>query len=108
MLVKCWKVDHWNAKKFPKNCQKSKKFLPKFQKLPPKFLDNFYINVNLKLYFSFFTVVTNIGQEKKIYIDLARAKIEALVNNTYKQKKLNRVMLNGDGNENGIKINRSN
>ena len=27
---------------------------------------------------------------------------------TYKQKKLNRVMLNGDGNESGIKINRSN
>ena len=26
--------------------------------------------------------------------------------NTYKQKKLNRVMLNGDRNENGIKINR--
>ena len=40
------------------------------------------------------------------YIDLARAKSEALVNNTCKQKKLNRVMLNGEGNENGI--NRSN
>ena len=36
-----------------------------------------------------------------MYIDLARAKSEALVNNTYKQK-------NGDGNENAIKINRSN
>ena len=42
------------------------------------------------------------------YIDLARAKSEALVNNTCKQKKLNHVMLNGEGNENGIKINRSN
>ena len=42
------------------------------------------------------------------YIDLARAKTEALVNNTYKQKKLNRIMLNRDCNENGIKINRSN
>ena len=42
------------------------------------------------------------------YIDLARAKTEALVNNTYKQEKLKRVMLNGDGNENGIKFNRSN
>ena len=42
------------------------------------------------------------------YIDLARAKSEALVNNTCKQKKLNRVMLNGEGNENGIKINKSN
>ena len=30
------------------------------------------------------------------------------VSYTYKQKKLNRVMLNGDGNESGIKINRSN
>ena len=39
---------------------------------------------------------------------LARAKSEALVNNTCKQKKLNRVTLNGKGNENGIKINRSN
>ena len=28
LLVKCWKVVHWNAKKS----------LPKFQKLPPKFL----------------------------------------------------------------------
>ena len=42
------------------------------------------------------------------YVDLARAKSEALVNNTCKQKKLNRVTLNGKGNENGIKINRSN
>ena len=37
------------------------------------------------------------------YIDLARAKSEALVNNTYKQRQLNRGMLNGDGNENGFK-----
>ena len=41
------------------------------------------------------------------YIDLARAKSEALVN-TYKQKELNRVFLNGDDNENGFKTNRSN
>ena len=41
-------------------------------------------------------------------MDLAKAKSEALVNNTCKQKKLNRVMLNGDGNENGFKTNRSN
>ena len=38
------------------------------------------------------------------YIDLARAKSEALVNNTCKQKKINRVMLNGDDNENGFKL----
>ena len=38
VLVKCWKVAHWIAKKFLKNCQKSKKLLPKFQKLLPKFL----------------------------------------------------------------------
>ena len=31
VLVKYWKVAHWNAKKL----------LPKFQKLPPKFLDIF-------------------------------------------------------------------
>ena len=39
---------HWNAKKLLKNCQKSKNLLPKFQKLG----------------FSFFTIITNIGQEK--------------------------------------------
>ena len=38
VLVKCWKVAHWNAKKLLKNCQKSKKLLPKFQKLLHKFL----------------------------------------------------------------------
>ena len=42
------------------------------------------------------------------HVDLARAKSEALVNNTYKRKKLNRVMLNRDDNENGFKTNRSN
>ena len=41
-------------------------------------------------------------------MDLARAKSEALANNAYKRKKLNRVMLNGEGNKNAIKINRSN
>ena len=33
VLVKCWKVAHWNAKKLLKNCQKSKKLLPKFRKV---------------------------------------------------------------------------
>ena len=32
VLVKCWKVAHWNAQKLQNNWQK-------FQKLPPKFLD---------------------------------------------------------------------
>ena len=41
-------------------------------------------------------------------MDLAKAKSEALVNNTCKQKNLNRVMLGRDGNENGFKTNRSN
>ena len=41
-------------------------------------------------------------------MDLGRAKSEALVNDTYKHKKLNRVMLNRDDNENGFKTNRSN
>ena len=41
-------------------------------------------------------------------MDLARAKSEALVNNTYKQKNLNRVMLNRDDGENGFKTNGSN
>ena len=42
------------------------------------------------------------------YIDLARAKSEALVNNTCKQKKLNRVTLNEGRQCNGFKTNRSN
>ena len=42
-------------------------------------------------------------------MDLARAKSEALVNNTCKEKNSNCVMLNGDDNENGsVKTNRSN
>ena len=43
-----------------------------------------------------------------LIIDLARAKSKALANNAYKRKKFNRVMVNGDGNKDGIKINRSN
>ena len=43
VLVKCWKVAHWNAKKLLKNCQKSKKLLPNFQKLLPKFLAIFML-----------------------------------------------------------------
>ena len=43
-----------------------------------------------------------------IYIDLARAKSEALVNKTCKQRNFNRVMLNGDENENAFKTNISN
>ena len=50
--------------------------------------------------------VTNVTFWLAKYIDLARANSEALVNNTCKQKKLNRLMLNGEANENGI--NRSN
>ena len=51
------------------------------------------------------------GVPEVIYnVDLARALIVKLwlIIRIYKQKKLNRVMLNGDGNGNGIKINRSN
>ena len=39
VLVKCWKLALWNAKKFLKNYQISKQLLPKFKKLPPKFVD---------------------------------------------------------------------
>ena len=46
VLVKCWKVGHWNAKKLLKDCQKSKTLLPKFQKLPSKFLDIFILTFN--------------------------------------------------------------
>ena len=41
-------------------------------------------------------------------MQIPRAESEALVNNTCKQKKLNRVMLNGDDNKNGFKSNRPN
>lgn len=46
MLAKSWKVYHWNA-----------------EKLLPKFLD-IDINADDIFYFSFFTVIVNIGQEK--------------------------------------------
>ena len=41
VIVKFWKVAYWDAKKLPKNCQKSKKWLLKFQKLLPNFLHIF-------------------------------------------------------------------
>ena len=41
-------------------------------------------------------------------MDLARAKSEALLIIRVNKKNLNRVMLNGDDNENGFKTNRSN
>ena len=46
--------------------------------------------------------------KRELIYRFTRAKSEALVNNTCKQKKLDRVMLNGDDNENGFKTNRSN
>ena len=36
MLLKCWKVAYWNAKKLLKNGQKSRRSLTKFQKLLPR------------------------------------------------------------------------
>ena len=45
VLVKCWKVGPLNAKKLLENCQQSKKLLPKFQKLPPKFFDIFILTL---------------------------------------------------------------
>ena len=53
---------------------------------------------------AFTLIFTSSTSIKIIIIDLARVKNEALVNNTYIKKNLNRVMLNGDGNENSIKI----
>ena len=47
VLVKCWKVAFWNVKKS----------LRRFQKLLPKILHIFYKNVNLKLWFLFFTII---------------------------------------------------
>ena len=40
-----------------------------------------------------------LGYGNVYYVDLARAKSEALVNNMCKQKTLNHVMLNGDDSE---------
>ena len=41
VIVKCWKVAYWDAKKLRKNCQKSKNWLLKSQKLLPNFLHIF-------------------------------------------------------------------
>ena len=41
VIVKFWKVAYWDAIMLRKNCQKSKKWLLKFQKLLPNFLHIF-------------------------------------------------------------------
>ena len=41
VIVKFWKVAYWDARMLRKNCQKSKKWLLKFQKLLPNFLHIF-------------------------------------------------------------------
>ena len=71
-------------------------------------LENVYLSDNL----SAEVIILQYTSRRKgfiyfYYIDLARAKSEPLVNNTYKRKKLNRIMLNRDDNENGFKTNRS-
>ena len=55
MLVKCWKVAPWNGKKLQGLNLKN---------LQPTFFDVFYVNVNQKLFLSFFTIIASIGQEK--------------------------------------------
>ena len=50
----------------------------------------------------------HVNGKRNNYIDLSKAKSEALVYNKCKQKELNRAMLNGDENENVFKTNRSN
>ena len=50
VLVECWKVAHWTAKKLLTNCHLD-------------FLICSYYD-NQKLYFSFFTINANIGREK--------------------------------------------
>ena len=57
VLVKCWKVAHWNIENLLKNWLKSEKLLPEFQQLPPTYLDIFHINVNQKPYFSFIAIM---------------------------------------------------
>ena len=42
------------------------KSLPKIQKVPSEISGYFSINVNLKLYFSFFILIANIDQEIKV------------------------------------------
>ena len=66
MLVKCWKVAHWDAKKLLKNCQKSKTLLPTFQKLPPKFLDIFIQTVIKSFIFCSSQKLLTSVKEKKL------------------------------------------
>ena len=51
VLVKCWNVAHWNAKTLLKKCKNPKTLLPKFEKLPPKFLNIFIKTLISREYF---------------------------------------------------------
>ena len=64
VLENAGKLPRWKSK----SCWKIAKN-PDFQKLPPKSLDNFYKNINLKLYISFLTIIATIGQKNSLRFD---------------------------------------
>ena len=53
VIVKCWNVAYWDAKKLLKKLPKSKKWLLKFQKLLPKVL-HIFIQYIVKQWIVFF------------------------------------------------------
>ena len=57
MLVKCWNVAYWNASRLLLNLSRS---------CYRMLYCIFHMNVNLKLYFWFLTIITNIGPEKQL------------------------------------------
>ena len=67
VLVKCWKVAYWDAKKLLKKIVTNpKRCYLNFKSRYVSFLIFFNIIVNKKLYFPFFTIIVNISQQKEL------------------------------------------
>ena len=66
-LTKYWKVAHWNAKKLLKISKNKKICYLNFKSCYQNFCI-FFVNVNLKVYFLFVTIITNIGPEKLLEV----------------------------------------
>ena len=66
-LTKYCKVAHWNAKKLLKIAKNKKSCYLNFKSCYQNFCI-FFVNVNLKVYFLFVTIITNIGSEKLLEV----------------------------------------
>ena len=67
VLVKCWKVAQWKAKKLPKIIlTPTEKLPPKLRKSLPNFLDIFVQTLIKRFVFVSLTIIANIGQETSL------------------------------------------